>query len=46
MELFLFFMSGLSLGIVTTYTYYDSRARQERFEALLVKIKAVNNKEI
>ena len=45
METFLFFMSGLTLGIAVTYTYYDAKARHERLEAVFVKIKSMNDKE-
>ena len=43
METLLFFMSGLTLGIALTYTYYDSKEREEKFNALLAKVKLGNN---
>ena len=43
METLLFFMSGLTLGIALTYTYYDSREREEKFNALLAKANLRNN---
>jgi len=44
METLLFFMSGLTLGIAMTYTYYDSKI--QRLYAQFVKIEAlVRNKE-
>ena len=46
MDLFLFFMSGLTIGIAITYTYFDSKLRQERLDTLLAKIKAANNEKI
>jgi hypothetical protein len=45
METLLFFMSGFTLGIAMTYTYFDSKARRERMEAVFVKIKSMNNNE-
>ena len=44
METLLFFMSGLTLGIAMTYTYYN--AKIQRLYAQFVKIEAlVRNKE-
>jgi len=43
METLLFFMSGLTLGIALTYTYYDSREREEKFNALLAKVSLRDN---
>ena len=45
MEMFLYFMSGLTIGIAMTYTYFDSKAREERFKALLMRVKASNDEE-
>ena len=45
METLLFFMSGLTLGIAMTYTYYDAKARRERMDAVFAKIKSMYNKE-
>jgi len=48
---FLFFMSGLTLGIAMTYTYYDAKARRERMDAMFIKIRtligddSINNNE-
>ena len=42
---FLFFMSGLTLGIAMTYTYYDAKARRERMNAMLIKIRTLIDKE-
>ena len=39
METLLFFMSGLTLGIAMTYTYYD--AKIPRLYAQFVKIEAL-----
>ena len=38
METYLFFISGLALGVAITYFYYD--ARIQRLHTLLVQIKA------
>ena len=43
METFLYFMSGLTLGIAMTYTYYDAKARRERMDAMFAKIKVMDN---
>ena len=43
METLLFFMSGLTLGIAMTYTYYDARARRERMDAMFAKVKAMDH---
>ena len=44
METLLFFMSGLTLGIAMTYTYYD--AKIQRLHAQFIKIESmVRNKE-
>ena len=43
METFLYFMSGLTLGIAMTYTYYDAKARRERMDAMFAKIKTISN---
>ena len=45
MEMILYFMSGLTLGIAMTYTYFDSKAREERFKDLLMRVKASNDEE-
>ncbi len=45
METFLYFMSGLTLGIAMTYTYYDAKARRERMDAMFAKVTAMNDKE-
>ena len=45
MEMFLYFMSGLTIGIAMTFTYFDSKAREERFKALLMRVKASNDEE-
>ena len=39
METLLFFMSGLTLGIVITYAYYDTRI--QRLHAQFVKIESM-----
>ena len=43
METFLYFMSGLTLGIAMTYTYYDAKARRERMDAMCAKGKAMDH---
>ena len=43
METLLYFMSGLTLGIAMTYTYYDAKARRERMDAMFAKIKVMDN---
>jgi hypothetical protein len=43
MEIFFYFMSGLTLGIAMTYTYYDAKARRERMDAMFAKIKVMDN---
>ena len=43
METLLFFMSGLTLGIAMTYTYYDAKARRERMDAMFAKVKAMDH---
>ena len=45
METFLYFMSGLTLGMAMTYTYYDAKARRERMETMFAKVTAMNDKE-
>ena len=45
METLLYFMSGLTLGIAMTYTYFDSKAKRERMDAVLIKIRSMNTKE-
>ena len=39
METLLFFMSGLTLGIAMTYTYYDSKI--QRLYAQFIKIESM-----
>jgi len=39
METFLFFMSGLTLGIAVTYTYYDAKAKREQMDAMFSKLR-------
>ena len=46
MEPFLFFMSGLTVGVALVYTYFDNKMKEERLNALLAKIKAANNEKI
>ena len=43
MEIFFYFMSGLTLGIAMTFTYYDNKARRERMDAMFAKVKAMDN---
>ena len=43
MEIFFYFMSGLTLGIAMTYTYYDAKARRERMDAMFAKVKAMDH---
>ena len=43
METFLYFMSGLTLGIAISFTYYDAKARRERMDAMFAKIKVMDN---
>ena len=43
--MFLYFMSGLTIGIAMTYSYFDSKAREERFNELLMRVKASNDEE-
>jgi hypothetical protein len=43
MEIFLYFMSGLTLGIAMTHTYYDAKARRERMDAMFAKVKVMGN---
>ena len=43
METFLYFMSGLTLGIAMTYTYYDAKARRERMDEMFAKVKAMDH---
>ena len=45
MEMFLYFMSGLTIRIAMTYSYFDSKAREERFNELLMRVKASNDEE-
>ena len=39
MEIFFYFMSGLTLGIAMTYTYYDGKI--QRLHAQFVKIESM-----
>ena len=43
MEIFFYFMSGLTLGIAMTFTYYDAKARRERMDVMFAKIKVMDN---
>ena len=43
MEIFFYFMSGLTLGIAMSFTYYDAKARRERMDAMFTKIKVMDN---
>ena len=43
MEIFFYFMSGLTLGIAMSFTYYDAKARRERMDAMFAKIKVMDN---
>ena len=43
MEIFFYFMSGLTLGIAMSFTYHDAKARRERMDAMIAKVKAMDN---
>ena len=43
MEIFFYFMSGLTLGIAMSFTYHDAKARRERMDAMFAKIKVMDN---
>ena len=43
MEIFFYFMSGLTLGIAMSFTYHDAKARRERMDAMFTKIKVMDN---
>jgi len=46
METLLFFMSGFTLGIAMTYTYYDAKARRERMDAMFAKVKSMKDADL